>query len=136
MGGDLEVRLLDGGAMGTKAELMAEFARGLDLPGWFGSNWDALDDCLTDLSWLPGPDVVILIDRTERVLADDPSGDDGLRVLRRVVTGAGRALIAPDHPRFDGEVESLHVVAFHDPAHLAVSRVRLGDLLDGEAATF
>lgn len=28
----------------------------LHLPDWFGRNWDALADCLTDLSWWPvGP---------------------------------------------------------------------------------
>jgi hypothetical protein len=25
----------------------------LHLPDWFGRNWDALADCLTDLSWCP-----------------------------------------------------------------------------------
>jgi hypothetical protein len=25
----------------------------LRLPDWFGRNWDALADCLTDLSWWP-----------------------------------------------------------------------------------
>ncbi|MGK5556136.1 barstar family protein [Actinomadura kijaniata] len=24
-----------------------------DLPEWYGENWDALQDCLTDLSWAP-----------------------------------------------------------------------------------
>ncbi|MEV5980601.1 barstar family protein [Streptomyces sp. NPDC052114] len=36
-----------------KAGLMERCARGLELPDWFGRNWDALADCLTDLSWAP-----------------------------------------------------------------------------------
>ncbi|RSS81807.1 barstar family protein [Streptomyces sp. WAC06614] len=49
------VRLdLDG--VRTKAELMDRCARALRLPDWFGRNWDALADCLVDLSWLePAP---------------------------------------------------------------------------------
>lgn len=42
---------LDGCA--SKAELLERIAAALHFPGWFGHNWDALADCLTDLSWLP-----------------------------------------------------------------------------------
>lgn len=34
-----------------KAEFMARCATGLELPDYFGRNWDALADLLTDLSW-------------------------------------------------------------------------------------
>ena len=43
-----EVVVLDGRRISTKAGLMAEIAAGLALPGWFGSNWDALVDALRD----------------------------------------------------------------------------------------
>lgn len=34
-----------------KAAFMEHCARDLDLPGWFGRNWDALYDCLGDPDW-------------------------------------------------------------------------------------
>jgi hypothetical protein len=34
-----------------KAEFMNRCVTGLELPDWFGRNWDALADSLTDLSW-------------------------------------------------------------------------------------
>ena len=41
------------GDAADKEDILTEFARALDMPRWFGANWDALYDCLTDLSWLP-----------------------------------------------------------------------------------
>ncbi|MEU1498618.1 barstar family protein [Streptomyces sp. NPDC005732] len=36
-----------------KPAFMDRCARALGLPDWFGRNWDALADCLGDLSWAP-----------------------------------------------------------------------------------
>ncbi|MEF2525632.1 MULTISPECIES: barstar family protein [Streptomyces] len=46
------VRVDLGGVRG-KAELMRRWEEALELPHWFGRNWDALADALGDLSWLP-----------------------------------------------------------------------------------
>lgn len=46
-----------------KADLLARFAEALQFPDWFGQNWDALADCLSDLSWLQGsPPRILLIE--------------------------------------------------------------------------
>ncbi|KPI15835.1 Barstar (barnase inhibitor) [Actinobacteria bacterium OK074] len=37
----------------SKPGFMDRCARALDLPDHFGRNWDALADCLADLSWAP-----------------------------------------------------------------------------------
>jgi hypothetical protein len=39
--------LLEGAA--TKADLLERMARTLEFPEWFGGNWDALEDCLTEV---------------------------------------------------------------------------------------
>ncbi|MFE7317684.1 barstar family protein [Streptomyces sp. NPDC057555] len=44
---------LDLADVGDKAAFMARCAAALDFPAYFGANWDALADCLTDLSWCP-----------------------------------------------------------------------------------
>ncbi|MEU1464957.1 barstar family protein [Streptomyces sp. NPDC005727] len=53
---DLTGRLvvaLDLDGVTDKAGLMDRTARALALPGWFGRNWDALADSLSDLSVWP-----------------------------------------------------------------------------------
>ena len=37
-------------------------AAALRFPDWFGGNWDALADCLGDLSWLPEGGQLLLFD--------------------------------------------------------------------------
>jgi RNAse (barnase) inhibitor barstar len=37
----------------TKAELFHFLSTELKFPDYFGKNWDALEECIGDLSWLP-----------------------------------------------------------------------------------
>jgi hypothetical protein len=47
----------------SKQKLLAILADKLHFPGYFGWNWDALEECLGDLSWLPqGQRVAIVHD--------------------------------------------------------------------------
>lgn len=45
--------VLDLTGVGDRQAFMDRATADLRLPGWFGRNWDALADCLTDLSWWP-----------------------------------------------------------------------------------
>lgn len=56
----------------TKAELLARVALAFAFPPWFGHNWDALADCLTDLSWLPAPGYVIVITHARTLRRSEP----------------------------------------------------------------
>ena len=78
-GSKLDVVRVDLRAAKLKAELLEAFARALAFPRWFGGNWDALEDCLADLSWMPGEGRVILIECGPGIAADD------LGVLRDIL---------------------------------------------------
>ena len=43
----------------TKSMLMEEYAKRLLFPKYFGANWDALYDCLCDLSWIQEHEIII-----------------------------------------------------------------------------
>ncbi len=44
-----------------KQGLLECLARDLGFPEWFGRNWDALSDCLSDLDWQPAAEGYVLI---------------------------------------------------------------------------
>jgi len=44
-----------------KRALLAAYHRALRLPDYFGWNWDALEECLGDLSWLAEPRRIVVV---------------------------------------------------------------------------
>lgn len=44
-----------------KQQLLTALASGLEFPDYFGWNWDALDECLRDLSWIEQPRQIVLM---------------------------------------------------------------------------
>ena len=57
----LDVFKLDLGGARGKSGLLDRFAKALRFPAHFGKNWDALNDCLTDLEWLEGKGWVVIV---------------------------------------------------------------------------
>jgi len=60
-GGRVAARWLRGPKMRTTADLFNEVAAALQFPPYFGENWDALDECLTDMEWLPAEAYVLVV---------------------------------------------------------------------------
>jgi RNAse (barnase) inhibitor barstar len=46
---------LDGSTLTDKDSLLEALGWALEFPDYFGANWDALEECLTDMSWRAGP---------------------------------------------------------------------------------
>lgn len=51
---------LNGASIREKGQFLAACAKTLEFPDYFGHNWDALEDCLTDLSWHTASGFVIV----------------------------------------------------------------------------
>ena len=60
---------LDGRSLGDKASLLKAIGQAMNFPDYYGANWDALEECLTDLSWHEGP-LNLLITHAESIPAD------------------------------------------------------------------
>lgn len=61
-----------------KDDLLTALAVALKLPEWFGHNWDALADCLCDLSWKPAPGYLVIIEGHDGLRAAHPGDFDTL----------------------------------------------------------
>jgi Barstar (barnase inhibitor) len=113
-------RLADSGAVcrvirGAKARssqsLFDEFAAALQFPYYFGENWNAFDECMSDLDWLPGIGYLILISNAVQVLRDEPpeSFRAFVETLDRI---AEERIKVPSNVIAGDEPKPLHVI-FH-----------------------
>lgn len=82
------LRAIKGAKCQTTAGLLTEFARALDFPDYFGHNWDALEECLADLEWLPAKGYILLITDAMHVLPDD---EEEYETFLEVLRDAGEA---------------------------------------------
>jgi hypothetical protein len=89
----LTVRGLRGRKMKTEDALYDECAAALQFPAYFGENWDALDECLSDIEWLPiTVGISLIIHDPLEVLADC---DGGLEVFTRILNTAAQTYAEP-----------------------------------------
>lgn len=94
--------------MRTVTTMFDEFGAAMQFPYYFGENWPAFDECLTDLSWMPSKRYALIISGAEEVLADEPLVE--LEVLRDVLARAGEAWAQPVSA---GEAWDRPAVPFH-----------------------
>jgi hypothetical protein len=81
------VRMVRGKNMMSPAALFDEFAAALQFPCYFGNNWNAFDECIADLEWLPGQHYIIAIVDASQVLRDEPVE---LEVFFRIMRSVAR----------------------------------------------
>ena len=93
----LNVRTLRGSKMRTSPGLFDECAAALQFPNYFGENWAAFDECLSDMDWLPlaGGTVLLVLDAGQ-TLAD-------VEDLSTLIRAIGRASLAYATPIEQGE---------------------------------
>ena len=63
---------LDGKNIERKEQLLNHVATVLRFPNHFGQNWDALEECLTDLEWVDGDGYLIYFDHIDGLLSTHP----------------------------------------------------------------
>lgn len=62
------------GPVTSTAEALDAIGAAMNFPAWYGRNLDALYDCLTDLSWQPPGEHVLVWTGYQELEAADPDG--------------------------------------------------------------
>ena len=73
----------------SKRALLSVLAQELEFPAYFGFNWDALDDCLRDLHWLPETPRRIVLLHAALPLRSPSHRRIYLNVLRHAISAWG-----------------------------------------------
>jgi RNAse (barnase) inhibitor barstar len=90
--GQISVRL-DGKLCRTSAGFLREIGETLRFPSYYGSNWDAFEECVHDLEWLPDTQINLIVDNSDQMLAREPDRQLALFVdILREDAQWGRAL--------------------------------------------
>jgi len=66
-------------------EMLARLGEQLAFPDWYGQNWDALTDCLTDFSWRAAEGYVLVLEELGDFRA---AGDDDFDTLIEILSDA------------------------------------------------
>lgn len=105
----LTVRSVRGSKMRSTKAMMAELSAALQFPYYFGANWAALDECLSDMEWLlPTVGIVLVVRDSAEVLVDEEIAE--LVAFIRVLANASNAYASPVE---QGEWWDRPAVGFH-----------------------
>ena len=101
----------------TRERLFQEWAAALQFPSYFGENWDAFEECLSDLEWLPAGGLVLFITRADLLL--DQSPEEDLDTLGDILIAAAKDWRS-SHP-----LAPFHLVFHAEPQDETKARQRL-----------
>ena len=59
----VKVFYLDGRVIDSKKSFLDKAAEVMQFPEYFGHNWDAFDECITDLDWVPAKRYVLIYNK-------------------------------------------------------------------------
>jgi len=104
--------------------MMGEWAAALQFPYYFGHNWDALSECLSDLEWLFVPWYAFFITHADRLLVGQ---DDEFRILMRILFEAQATWSTPipETSEWARPAVAFHVVFHAEPPRAAATFHRL-----------
>ena len=78
---ETRIVLMHAKAVQSMAQFYKDIQLALDIPSYFGSNLDALEEILDDLSWIKEPRTILIIYRSDLLLNALPSERESLLMV-------------------------------------------------------
>lgn len=107
----LSARVLRGSKMRSVLALFDELGAVLQFPDYFGANWPAAAECMSDLAWIPAGEgyVLVIVDADLVLSVESP---DQIGVLVNTLTSAAESWAAAvnDDEWWDRPAVPFHVV--------------------------
>src|SRR5262245_25617018 len=100
------VRTIDGRRARTPRGLLSECARALEFPAGSGQNWDAFEEMLADLEWLPAQGYLLIVSHADQLLAEHPADYD---TFIDILESVGAEWATPRHGEFARGAAPFHV---------------------------
>lgn len=103
-------RVVRGSKSRNVTSLFDEWSAALQFPTYFGENWPAFEECISDMDWLHiDKSIVIVVTDADQILAD--SAIDRKRLLE-VLESAGASYAEPitEGQWYDRDAVAFHVV--------------------------
>jgi len=124
----LVARVLSGKRMAELACLFGEIAAALQFPDYFGNNWPALAECLSDLEWLKGSAYVVVVTEAGSLLSLAPATE--FDAFFKVLHGVSHEWAITNHPGATWAHQPIpfHVVLQDSPGVLGGLFTRLRSL--------
>lgn len=113
--GGFVVRVIEGRTCRTKAGLIRTFARALAFPAYVGDNWDAFEEALNDLEWLPARGYLLIVSHAEEVGTDQ---EEDYATLIAILDAAGREWATPRTGQWPRPAVPFHSVLVVSPEAL------------------
>ena len=92
-------------------DVLVQLGSALNFPIWYGANFDALNDCLTDPDWEPAKGHVLFINGLARLRASDPADFATLIEVLQSAAETRRALHLPFWVLIDAPARGIPMLA-------------------------
>ena len=117
--------LLDARSMQTTTRMLVQVGVDLGFPDYYGVNWAAFDECITDMSWSTGFGFVLLFTEARHLLALE--SQDQFELLIKILGRAAKEWLKPvlEGEVWDRSSRPFHVVFQDDSAGIMNLEERL-----------